>query len=94
MAKTKTTVKKRKSSGQEGDSTYLLKLVLYLIVGSQWLRITKGSTEIPIPLGFIIGIMFTMHEHFRIDRKIEYAVLLMAMFLGFWLPMGITVTVR
>jgi len=94
MAKTKNTIKKRKPSVQEGDSTYILKLVLYLIIGSQWLRISHGSSEIPIPLGFIIGILFSMHEHFKIDRKIEYAVLLMAMFLGFWLPMGISVTIK
>ena len=79
---------KRKSKNEK-DSTYLLKLVLYLIVGSQWLKIvTKSGVQIPIPVGAIIGVMFAAHDHFQIDRKIEYAVLLVAMFIGFWVPLG------
>jgi hypothetical protein len=79
---------KRKAKNEK-DSTYLLKLVLYLIVGSQWLKIvTKSGVQIPIPVGAIIGVMFAAHDHFQIDRKIEYAVLLVAMFIGFWIPLG------
>lgn len=92
MAK-KTKTRKSKTASVEADSTYLLKLVLYVIIGSQWLRITSSSGEIPIPVGFIFGLLFSMHEHFKVDRKIEYAVLLMAMFIGFWLPMGIVIAV-
>jgi hypothetical protein len=92
MAKTKKRSVKPKSS--ETNTAYMLKLVLYLIIGSQWLRISHGTGELPIPIGFIIGMLFTMHEHFQIDRKIEYAVLLMALFIGFWLPMGINVGIR
>lgn len=76
---------------QESDSTYLLKIVLYLIIGSQWLRITTGLNELPIPIGFILGILFSRQDHFIIDRKIEYAVLLMAVFIGFWIPMGLNI---
>jgi len=91
MPKKKPTKKVSKSE-QELDSTYILKLVLYLIIGSQWLRITKGdATQLPIPVGFIIGLLFAAHDHFQIDRKIEYALLLVAMFIGFWLPLGITI---
>lgn len=94
---TKTT--KTKQAKQELDTVYLLKLVLFLVLGSQWLYITDPSTVVgsapvhfpPIPIGAIIGVLFAMHEHFQIDRKIEYAVLLIAMFLGFWLPLGITI---
>lgn len=93
MAKNNTR-KIKKSNLQETDSTYLLKLVLYLIVGSQWIRVTSGDNEIPIPLGLIIGLLFTMHERFQIDRKIEYAVLLIATFIGFWLPIGIQLVVN
>lgn len=83
-------VTKRAKAGIEPDSTFFLKLVLYLILGSQWLRITQGQTsQIPIPVGFFIGLCFAWHDHFQIDRKIEYALLLVAMFVGFWLPMGI-----
>ena len=94
MAKSKQKSVAKRHSTASSDSTYLLKLVLYLIIGSQWLRISKGTSEIPIPVGFIIGILFTLHEHFRIDRKIEYAVLLMALFIGFWLPMGISLAIH
>lgn len=75
---------------QETDSTYILKLVLYLVIGSQWLRIiTKTGTEIPLPVGALVGLLFAAHDHFQIDRKIEYAVLIVAMFVGFWLPIGL-----
>lgn len=91
MAKSK---QKQAKTSEESDSTYLLKLVLYLIIGSQWVRITDNATnQIPIPVGLIIGLLFAWHEHFQIDRKIEYALLLVAMFIGFWLPMGINIVV-
>lgn len=86
MAKAK--IKKKKT--QEQDSVYFLKLVLYLILGSLWIKVTSGdSNQIPLPVGLIIGLLFTSHEHFQIDRKIEYALLLIATFVGFWLPVGI-----
>lgn len=84
---------KNKKIVDKVDSAYFLKLVLYLILGSLWLRIDTGSMIIPIPIGLIIGLVFATHEHFRLDRKIEYAILLMAMFVGLWLPIGLTVAV-
>ncbi len=83
--------KKSKSQSQELDSVFVLKLVLYLIIGSQWVRVTKGNTQIPIPVGLILGIVFASHDRFQIDRKIEYALLLVAMFVGFWLPLGLEI---
>jgi hypothetical protein len=90
MVKAKTK-KSKKPSALEMDSVFILKLVLFLILGSQWLHIESTSGDLPIPVGAIVGIFFAMHEHFKIDRKIEYAILLLAMFVGFWLPMGITI---
>lgn len=80
--------------GNELDSVYLLKLVLYLIVGAQWIRLenTAGTTQVPIPVGLIVGVLFAAHDHFRIDRKIEFAVLLVAMFVGFWSQVGVYIT--
>lgn len=91
-------MKRKKSSApqsQQLDSVYLLKLVLYLILGSQWLRFVSAdnSWQVPIPLGLLIGILFAMHDHFQIDRKIEYAMLLLAMFVGFWSQIGVYVTI-
>ena len=94
MAKTKQKRTKKKVAPVEQDSVYFLKLVLYLMLGSAWLKITKGvESQFPIPIGLLIGLLFVQHEHFRIDRKIEYAVLLVAAFVGFWLPIGIFVNV-
>ena len=92
MQKTKQKRSPRKS--QELDSVYLLKLVMYLIVGAQWIRFTNsaGTTQLPIPVGLIIGLLFASHDHFRIDRKIEFAILLIAMFVGFWSQIGIYIT--
>lgn len=85
--------KKKQKRQAESDSVYILKLVLYLMLGSQWVRISKGMTY-PIPYGAIIGVLFARHDHFKIDRKIEYAVLLGSMFVGFWLPMGLEILLK
>lgn len=82
-----------KNTNQELDSVYVLKLVLYLVLGSQWLRIIPSSgTEFALPVGAILGLLFIAHDHFKIDRKVEYAVLVIAAFVGFWLPMGLELT--
>jgi hypothetical protein len=79
----------------EMDSVYLLKLILYLVIGAQWLKIqTKGNIQIPIPIGLLIGLLFAAHEHFQIDRKVEYAILVIAAFIGFWIPMGVILTLN
>lgn len=88
MAKTKIKTRK-KLIPQEPDSVYVLKIVLYMIIGAQWLRITRGDLHIPIPIGLMIGVLFARMDRFQIDRKIEYAVLLVSMFIAFWLPLGL-----
>ena len=103
MATKKTTPKKRTTKAttkpkavaqsQESDSAYVLKLVLFLILGSIWVKVGDGDmSQIPIPVGFVVGIAFAMHDHFQIDRKIEYALLLVSALVGFWLPIGIYVS--
>lgn len=78
----------------EPDGVYVLKLVMYLIVGSQWLRLTHGDgSQIPLPVGLIIGLLFIRHEHFQIDRKVEYAVLLVASLIGFYGQVGVFVRI-
>ena len=91
MAKTKKKpIKKPTSESQTLDGVYLLKLALYVILGSMWVKITHGGTlNIPIPVGFIAGLLFASHDHFRIDRKIEYAVLMVAMLVGYFAPYGL-----
>lgn len=87
MAQTK---KKQKN---ELDGVYVLKLVMYVILGSLWLKLDSGTFQstFPIPLGFIVGVLFASHEHFQIDRKIEYAVLVLAALVGLIAPYGLFV---
>ena len=78
------------AASQTFDGVFLFKLVFYLILGSIWLKASNGNDiNVPIPLGLIIGLLFTAHEHFQIDRKIEYAVLVVAMLFGFFAPYGL-----
>ena len=98
MAKTNKKVPTKRTStkrdgDQEYDGVYLLKLVLYVLLGSMWIKLSHGQhLNIPLPVGFIIGIIFSSHEHFRIDRKIEYAVLLVAMLVGYFAPFGLYIS--
>lgn len=75
---------------QSFDGVYLLKLLLYVLLGTMWLKVSNGeSVSIGVPVGFIVGLIFTSHEHFQIDRKIEYATLLVAMLFGYFAPYGL-----
>lgn len=78
---------------QELDGVYFLKLVLYLVVGTQWLRFTNssGQSTFVLPVGLIIGMAFALHDHFKIDRKIEFAVLLIASVIGLAAQIGLSV---
>jgi hypothetical protein len=82
-------VKQKRPQG-ELDGVYLLKLLLYVLLGSMWIKLSKGdSIGISIPIGLIIGLIFASHEHFQIDRKIEYAALVIAMLFGYFAPYGL-----
>ena len=92
MAKRKMTRRKSATKQTEPESVFFLKLVFYMIIGSQWVRIENfPEWSIPIPLGLIVGLVFASHDHFAIDRKIEFALLLIASFVSFWLPMGVII---
>jgi hypothetical protein len=83
-----------KKQATEPDSVYFLKLVLYVMAGSFWLRLSApiqiGDFSLnAIPVGFAIGLILAAHEHFQLDRKIEYAILLIATIASFFLPTGI-----
>lgn len=93
MAKSKTKKKAVRREAQELDGVYLLKIVLYMIIGSQWVFLTDPelTKQIPLPIGLLVGGFFAMHDHFQIDRKIEFAILLIACFIGFWSQVGIAV---
>lgn len=82
---------KRKNAKRPSDvdGLFLLKLLLYILVGSLWLKIANGgSVTFGLPIGFIAGLFFVRYERFQIDRKIEYAALLVAMLVGYFAPYG------
>lgn len=86
--------KNNKKIQKEPDSAYFLKIVMYLIIGSQWVRLEHlPDWSVPLPVGLLIGLYYASHEHFQMDRKIEYALLLAATFISFWLPLGLIVNV-
>ena len=78
----------------EKDSTYFLKIVLYVILGSFWLKFDPPMQVgefvfYGVPLGLVIGVIFASHDHFAVDRRIEYAILLLITIFTFYIPAGI-----
>jgi hypothetical protein len=88
--------KKQKTTETESDSTYFLKLVLYIIMGTLWIKFTQpieflGLIINGLPIGLFVGLFFASHDHFQIDRKIEYAILIVMTIVTYFLPAGIIV---
>ena len=91
--KTAATHARTATVSQEYDGVYILKITLYLILGSMWVKLSHGaSVSVPVPIGLMVGVLFALHDHFQIDRKIEYAVLLVAMLIGFFAPFGLYIS--
>ena len=85
---------KRKKQPVEADSTYFLKLVLYMFLGATWIKFATplniGSLHLNgAPIGMLFGILLASRDQFSIDRKIEYAILLIMTILTFFLPVGV-----
>lgn len=78
----------------ESASVYFLKIILFFILGTVWIRFsTETRTGLGIPAGFLVGIIFANHDHFQIDQKIEYAILLIAVVLSYAFPIGAVIVV-
>lgn len=91
--KRKVSVSHKTVSRRESDGAFFLKLVMFLLLSSIWLRIEySDGTLLPLPVGAAVAIIYALHDHFQIDRKIELALILIAMFISFWLPIGIYVS--
>lgn len=80
----------------ESDGTFLLKIAIYLVLGAFWIRladpISLGSlTFHGVPIGLGLGLLIASHDHFKIDRKIEYVVLLISTLLSLFMPTGIII---
>jgi hypothetical protein len=64
---------------KETDDAYFLKLLIYLVLGLIWI---KHNGYMIFPLGLVLGIIIAQKDHFAIDRKIEYAMLIIATLVG------------
>jgi apolipoprotein N-acyltransferase len=77
----------RQKQKPQKDSVYFLKLILFFLLGAFWVRIAVGDgAYIGLPVGLAFGLVFAHHDHFNIDRKIEFAVLLIATALSAYIP--------
>ncbi len=81
---------------QETDSAFLLKIVLYVILASIWIKfdtpIDLGFTGLyGIPVGLFIGLIVASQDRFQIDRKIEYVLLIVMTILTYFIPAGIVI---
>ncbi|HVQ44722.1 MAG TPA: hypothetical protein VMT30_07205 [Candidatus Saccharimonadia bacterium] len=81
----------KQARGRETDNAYFLKILIYFVLGLIWVKV---NGFVVVPIGLILGIIIAQHDHFSIDRKIEYAILLVSAvlglagfgaYLGFWL---------
>lgn len=81
----------------ESDSTYFLKLVVVVLLGTLWLKFSTpvswaGFTIGALPLGLLLGFLIVRaFEHHQEDRKIWYAVLLVVGVISYFVPAGIIV---
>lgn len=80
----------------EPDSVYFLKLVIYILLGALWLKFHTPVHIGPFifngfPIGLFIGLFLASHDKFQIDRKIEYAILIIITLLSYFLPVGIVI---
>ena len=85
-----------KSVINESDGAYFLKLVLYVVLGSLWIKfavpVEIGSFVVSgVPFGLFLGLVIASHDHFQVDRKIEYAILILMTILTYFLPAGIVI---
>lgn len=78
----------------EADSTYFLKLIICVLLGTLWLKfssaITVGGVYVgAIPAGLIVGlVLINRFEKIQADRKIWYAVLIVMSVICYFVPAG------
>lgn len=95
MAAKKSTARRNTDSG-ETDGVYFLKIILYIVLGSLWIKFASplhvGSFMLNgFPFGLFLGLVFASHDHFQVDRKIEYALLILTTIVTYFLPAGIII---
>lgn len=106
MAKKKQTTKRSRSIAAtaqarerifETDSTYFLKLVVFVLLGTLWLKFQAPATWVGVPLtgipvGLLAGLLLVRKfEHHQSDRKIWYAILLVVTIICYFVPAGVVI---
>lgn len=86
--------KNKKLLPDETDGAFLLKIVMYVILASVWIKfqepIDLGFIGLQgIPIGLFVGLLVASHDRFQIDRKIEYVVLIVMTIVTYFIPAGI-----
>ena len=95
--KTRSVAKRYKEKIYESDSTYFLKLVIYVLLGTLWLKFAEpimvaGVPLGGIPVGLLVGLLLVRRfEEFQSDRKIWYAILLVVTIISHFVPAGIVI---
>jgi len=81
----------------ESDSAYFLKLVVYALLGTFWLKFADpvSLAGVPfggIPVGLLVGLLLVRYfEKFQSNRKIWYAILLVVTIISHFVPAGIVI---
>lgn len=79
----------------ESDGTYFLKLVVFVLLGTLWLKFQQpvswmGLPFYGVPVGLLIGLLLVRQfEKHQSDRKIWYAILLVVTIICYFVPAGI-----
>lgn len=81
----------------ESDGTYFLKLVVFVLLGTLWLKFQQpvvwlGLPLHGIPVGLLVGLLLVRQfEKMQSDRKIWYAILLLITIICYFVPAGIVI---
>lgn len=81
----------------ESDSTYLMKLVVFVLLGTLWLKFAEplvwhGIPLNGLPLGLLVGLLLVhQFEKHQSDRKIWYACLIVVTIICYFVPAGIVI---
>lgn len=79
----------------ESDSTYFLKLVVFVLLGTLWLKFQQPVSWLGLPLGgvpvgFLVGLLLVnKFEKYQSDRKIWYAILVIITIICYFVPAGV-----
>lgn len=81
----------------ENDSTFFLKLVVFIILSALWLRLKNplefGTFSVQaVPVGLMIALLLVLKiEKYQFNRKIWYTALILMAILSSFTPVGVMI---